>query len=82
MAKLYHLGNRLAGLKVPKNVQSHSRAKTGESVNLTRIGQLIVDIDCRGVLKKLAKPGARIGKTPAGSLDLKMIKSPVDGLHL
>ena len=59
----------LTGLEVPLHVNGHRRATTGERMDVTRVGELVVHIDGGGVLEKFPKARARVGKTPRGRFD-------------
>jgi hypothetical protein len=58
------------------------RADSGKGVDLSGIGQFVVDVDRGGILKEFAKAGAGIGKTPTGGLDPELIEGPLNSLIL
>jgi hypothetical protein len=51
-------------------------------VDLSGIGQLVIDVDSGGILEEFAEAGAGIGKTPTWSLDLEVIERLLNSLVL
>ena len=49
-------------------------AATGETMNMTGIGQLVPEIDGRRVLEKLPEPRAGVGKAPRRRFDCEGIE--------
>src|SRR6516162_11533450 len=60
--ELHYFGSRLARAKIPEHVNGHGRTNTGERVHLSRIGELVIDVDSGGVLGELTKARAGIGE--------------------
>ena len=64
------------------NCLAHDAGRIVSDLDLTCVGQFIIDINCRSVLEKFAETGAGISKAPAWSLDLEMIQGIADRLNL
>jgi hypothetical protein len=82
LAKLDDFGSRLISAKIPEDMNGDGRTKSGKGVDLSGIGQFVVDVDRCGILEELAKAGAGIGKAPTRGLDLELIERVLDFLIL
>src|SRR5208283_2820518 len=63
-------------------MQSHRRAHPRPALHLSGVAELFRDGARGGRLLELAKAGARVGKSPAGQLDLEPVERGVDDLAL
>src|SRR5260370_9462059 len=72
LPKLYDLGRGLARAKIPAHMNRDRRTKTGKRVDLSGAGQLVVDIDCSGILEELAEACPGVGQAPTPRLDSEL----------
>jgi hypothetical protein len=75
-----YFGRRLIRLEIPKDVQGDGWTDASEGMNLTGVGQLVIEIDCRRVLEEFAEAGASVCEPPAWGLNLKVIERGADFL--
>ncbi len=61
--------------QIPQDVQSHSGRDSGEAVDLSSVGKLLLNGGSGGSLSKYAKASAGVGESPGGNLDLERIQS-------
>jgi hypothetical protein len=82
LPKLYDLGRGLTRAKIPEHMNRDRRTKTGKRVDLSGVGQLVIDIDRSGILEELAEAGAGVGKAPTRGLDSELIERLLNSLGL
>src|ERR1700722_9742881 len=82
LRKLYDLGRRLVGAKIPEDMNGDRGTKSGEGVDLSGIGQFVVDIDSCCILEELAEAGTGVGEAPTRRLDPESIKRVLNSLVL
>src|SRR5258708_7673700 len=78
----FHAGGILRVLKIPKHMDRHTRAATRELMYLSSIRKFVVDINGRTILKKFAKTGTGISKSPARGFNLKFGQCRKDSVSL
>ena len=66
--------------EIPEHVQRYGRTKTGERVDLSGIGELVVNVDRCSILKKFAKSRACICESPAWCFNLEVVQRTLNFL--
>src|SRR4051812_36906108 len=59
----------LAWFEVPEHVHRNGWAAARERMDLSRIGELVTEIDRGGILEKFPEARPRVGKSPGGRLN-------------
>jgi hypothetical protein len=59
----------LAGFEIPQHMYRDGRAASREAMHVSRIAQLVPEIDRRRVLEEFSEARAGVGKAPRGGFD-------------
>ena len=82
LSKLHDLGRGLVSAKIPEHMNGDRRTKAGTCLDLSGIGQLVIDIDSGCILEELAEAGTGVGEAPTRSLDPELIERTLNSLVL
>jgi hypothetical protein len=75
-------GSGLVRAKIPENMNGDRGTKSGKGVDLSGIGQFVVDVDSCCILEELAEAGAGVGKGPTRGLAPELIERVLNSLIL